>query len=99
MAQHIPSRGDEIAGNDKSFGNCFFAGLEIAEILAGLKLDSDSLVAGILCRAVREERLALVQVEADFGSIVAKLIDGVQQMDAITAVQQPLNTSGLGGHN
>ena len=99
LAQHIASRGDEIAGNDKSFGNCFFAGLEIAEILAGLKLDSDSLVAGILCRAVREERLALVQVEADFGSIVAKLIDGVQQMDAITAVQQPLNTSGLGGQS
>ena len=42
------------------------------------------MVAAILYRAVREERLLLSDVQRDFGDDVAKLIDGVTQMDAIT---------------
>lgn len=99
LAQDIALRSHAEVGGDYSYGNCFFSGLEIAEILAGLKLDSDSLVAGILCRAVREERLTLEQVEDEFGKTVAKLIEGVQQMDAITTVHQPMNNTDLGGQN
>jgi GTP pyrophosphokinase len=87
------------SGSDERIGNCFFAGLEIAEILAGLKLDSDSLVAGILCRAVREDRLSLKTVESQFGETVARLVDGVQQMDAITAAQESQDKTSLGGQD
>ncbi|MEZ5523832.1 MAG: bifunctional (p)ppGpp synthetase/guanosine-3',5'-bis(diphosphate) 3'-pyrophosphohydrolase [Pseudomonadales bacterium] len=99
LAQDIALRSHAEEGGDYSYGNCFFAGLEIAEILAGLQLDSDSLVAGILCRAVREERLSLEDVEVAFGKTVAKLIEGVQQMDAITTLHQPQNDTDLGGQN
>jgi len=99
LAQGIAQKAIAAAANDQHIGNCFFAGLEIAEILAGMKLDSDSLVAGILCRAVREERLSLEQVESEFGITVTRLIDGVQQMDAITAAQESLSNTGLGGQN
>ena len=63
----------------------FRTGLEMAEILASLQLDSDSLVASVLYRAVRERRIELKIVEASFGSAVAKLIAGVQKMAAIGA--------------
>ncbi len=76
--------------------NCFFAGLEIAEILADLRLDQESLIAGLLYRAVRENKLSLQQVRQEFGFRVAKLIEGVQQMAAISAVQQPLDQPVLG---
>ena len=82
---------------DADFDNdCFFAGLEIAEILADLKLDQESLISAILYRSVREGKLALNQVEEEFGSTVAKLIKGVQQMAAISAVQQPTQGAVLG---
>lgn len=51
-------------------------GLQIAEILADLKLDQDSLVAAIIYRAVREGKTSLVEVEKRFGAVVSKLIDG-----------------------
>ena len=102
LAQDIALQADEAhrkSGSEETIGNCFFAGLEIAEILAGLKLDSDSLVAGILCRAVRENRLSLAQVQEEFGETVAKLIEGVQQMDAITAAQESHDNVTLGGQD
>ena len=40
-------------------GDCFLAGLDIALILAELHVGIACLVAGVLYRAVREERLAL----------------------------------------
>lgn len=85
------------AARDADFENdCFFAGLETAEILADLKLDQESLTSAILYRSVREGKLALGQVEEEFGATVAKLIKGVQQMAAISAVQQPTNRAVLG---
>lgn len=79
-----------------AWGNCYFAGLEIAEILVDLKQDSETLVAGVLYRAVRERKLPLSSVRRDFGIKVAHLIEGVQQMAAISAVQQPQHKAVLG---
>src|SRR5690606_34253077 len=42
-------------------------GLEMAQILLDLRLDTESVVAAILYRAVREGRLPLVKVEREFG--------------------------------
>jgi GTP pyrophosphokinase len=62
----------------------FRIGLEMAEILADLQLDQDTLIAAILYRAVREEKLALEEVQKSFGDTVAKLIKGVLRMAAIS---------------
>ncbi|BBL99950.1 GTP diphosphokinase [Microbulbifer sp. GL-2] len=61
----------------------FASGLEMAEILADLQIDSEALVAAVLYRAVREKRLPIKNVEEEFGPVVAKLIRGVLRMAAI----------------
>jgi GTP pyrophosphokinase len=74
----------------------FQAGLEIAEILADLKLDQDSLVAAVIYRAVREGKVTLAEVGQRFGAVVSKLIDGVLRMAAISASLSPRQSLVLG---
>ncbi|SFQ06039.1 GTP pyrophosphokinase [Geopseudomonas sagittaria] len=74
----------------------FRTGLEIAEILADLKLDQESLVAAVLYRAVREGKAKLEAVEKHFGAPVAKLIEGVLRMAAISASLNPRQSLVLG---
>ncbi len=71
----------------------FGAGLEIAEILADLKLDQDSLVAAVIYRGVREGKIPLAEVRQRFGPVVAKLIEGVLRMAAISASLNPRGES------
>jgi len=99
LTQQLSLACEVSAESDRVLGNCFYGGLEIAEVLAELKLDSDSLVAGILYRSVREELLTLSQVRLEFSVTVAKLIEGVLQMDAISAVQQLSDKSVFGGQH
>ncbi len=66
----------------------FFTGLEMAQILAELQLDCNTLTSAILYRSVREGKLSLSVVEKDFGKRVAKLIDGVLHMAAIGSLQK-----------
>ncbi|MDG9924979.1 MULTISPECIES: GTP diphosphokinase [unclassified Pseudomonas] len=78
-------------------GNSSFqTGLEIAEILADLKLDQDSLVAAVIYRAVREGKISLKAVQDKFGPVVAKLIEGVLRMAAISASLNPRDSLVLG---
>ena len=74
----------------------FRAGLEIAEILADLKLDQDSLVAAVIYRGVREGKVTLAAVHQRFGAVVAKLVDGVLRMAAISASLNPRDSLVLG---
>jgi GTP pyrophosphokinase len=74
----------------------FQTGLEIAEILADLRLDQDSLVAAVIYRAVREGKTDLVEVHKRFGDVVAKLIEGVLRMAAISASLNPRQSLVLG---
>ncbi|MDF1690986.1 MAG: GTP diphosphokinase [Zhongshania sp.] len=74
----------------------FFTALEMVEILADLHLDQDSLIAATLFRAVRENRLSLAELERDFGRPVAKLVDGVLGMAAISKVNAELDAPVLG---
>ncbi len=62
----------------------FRTGLEMAEILADLQLDVDTLVAAILYRSVRENKMPLARAQSEFGDTVAKLIKGVIRMAAIS---------------
>lgn len=64
-------------------------GLETAQILVDLKLDAEILQAAILYRTVRENKASLAEVEAEFGQTVAKLIDGVLRMAAISTSLNP----------
>ncbi|MBX9914217.1 MAG: HD domain-containing protein, partial [Pseudomonadaceae bacterium] len=74
----------------------FHAGLEIALILADLKLDQDSLVAAVIYRGVREGHIPLAAVQQRFGTVVSKLIDGVLRMAAISASLNPRESLVLG---
>lgn len=74
----------------------FSTGIEMAQVLAELHLDQPSLVAAILYRAVREERISLDEVRSEFGDEVARLIDGVLQMAAISSIHHPLKGNVLG---
>lgn len=65
------------------------AGLEIAQILVDLKLDEPTLIAAILYRSVRENKATLKEIEQAFGEEVARLIDGVLRMAAISASLNP----------
>jgi GTP pyrophosphokinase len=65
----------------------FQTGLDMADILAELRLDEESLVAGVIYRAVREQQLPVEEVEKDFGKGVADLVRGVLRMAAISGIQ------------
>ncbi len=71
-------------------------GLEMAQILADLRADQDTLVAAMLYRTVREGRMPLRHVAEDFGEDVANLIEGVMRMAAISAISNPTRKAVLG---
>jgi GTP pyrophosphokinase len=75
-------------------GSSFRMGLEMADILAELRLEQPALVAAVLYRAVREGQLALDEVERRFDSEVMRLIEGVLQMAAIDRVQASAQAPG-----
>ena len=79
-----------------SGSSSFRTGIEMAQVLAELRLDQASLVAAILYRAVREERVALEVIRKEFGDEIAGLINGVQQMAAISSIHHPLKGNVLG---
>lgn len=62
-------------------------GLDMAEILNELRVDEEGLVAAIIYRAVRENQLTLNHVKKQFGDEVAKLVEGVLKMAAISDVE------------
>jgi len=72
------------------------AGLEMAEILAELQLDEETLIAAILYRSVRENKLSSQAVTDAFGKVVAHLIEGVKQMAAISGLSNHTNESVFG---
>lgn len=65
----------------------FQTGLEMADILAELRLDEASIVAGVVYRAVREQQIPVEEVEQHLGKVVADLVQGVLRMAAISGIQ------------
>ncbi len=65
----------------------FAAGLDMALILAELHVGTDGLVAGILYRVTREQRLPLAQLGEAFGPAVVRLVEGVMRMAAISELR------------
>jgi GTP pyrophosphokinase len=65
----------------------FRMGLAMAEILNELYVDEDGMVAAIIYRAVRENQLTLNHVKKQFGTDVARLVEGALKMAAISDIQ------------
>jgi GTP pyrophosphokinase len=85
--------GDDVWADRNS---AFHTGLEMAHILRELQLGCPALLAGILYRVVREGKLPLDKVRAVFGEEVARLIDGVRQMAAVSRTIKPDDRPVLG---
>ena len=54
--------------------------LEVANILLNLRMDTDTIVAGILHDVVEDTMITLSDIEYSYGSDVANLIDGVTKL-------------------
>lgn len=80
---------DSVTATNPTRTSSLVTGLAMADILAELNLDQDSLIAAVLYRAVREGSLELKRVEKDFGQDIAQLIDGVLRMAAISRLINP----------
>ena len=96
FAHEVEKKGNPAKHSWADGTSSFQAGLEIAEILADLKLDQDSLVAAVIYRSVREGKVTLAEVSQRFGPVVSKLIDGVLRMAAISASLSPRQSMVLG---
>ena len=57
--------------------------LAVATILAGLGLDDVTVAAALLHDAVEDTGITVEDIEADFGSAVAAIVDGVTKLDRI----------------
>ncbi|MBU2985912.1 GTP diphosphokinase [Saccharophagus degradans] len=77
--------GDKLTGWGEGY-TTLNAGLDMAEILAELQLDAESLTAALLYRSVRENKISTEVVNELFGRGVHRLIDGVRQMAAISGL-------------
>ncbi len=58
--------------------------LNVATIIAQLKLDVPSIVTGLLHDVVEDTHASLAEVQANFGPEVAQLVDGVTKVSKIT---------------
>ncbi len=63
-------------------------GLEIADILLTLKLDQDSIIAGIISSALNLPSLQNDHVQKMLGESVMKLVAGMRKTELITTLQQ-----------
>ncbi len=55
----------------------------VAEILSDLRLDPATIAAGLLHDVVEDTILSIKDIEAEFGSEVARLVDGVTKLEEI----------------
>ncbi len=86
LAQKLENQpGDKLTGWGEGY-SAFSAGLEMAEILAEMQLDHETLAAAILYRSVRENKISLDAIVQPFGPVVSRLIDGVRKMAAISSL-------------
>lgn len=57
--------------------------VEVMGVLAGLRMDAETLVAGLLHDTVEDTRLAFADIEAHFGSTVRKIVEGETKLSKI----------------
>src|SRR5579884_603186 len=57
--------------------------LEVALLLADMRIDADSIVAALLHDVVEDTRYTLDDLRDQFGDAVANIVDGVTKFDAL----------------
>ena len=57
--------------------------LAVATILAGLRLDAETIIAAILHDTLEDTGMTRVQLEASFGTTVTELVDGVTKLERV----------------
>ena len=57
--------------------------MQVAEIIAQMRLDSDSIVTAILHDTIEDTDLTFEDIEKHFSPDVAKLVDGVTKLNKI----------------
>ena len=62
--------------------------LNVAEILADLKMDSNTITAGILHDVVEDTGIALDEISEKFGEVIANLVDGVTKIGELKLKSQ-----------
>lgn len=67
---------------------CIEQGLEMAEIILHLKLDSEAIAAAVIATALQHANLSLEIIQLELGENVAKISKGIQQMNAIHIFQK-----------
>lgn len=71
-------------GQSRASGEPFVAHpLEVAHILADMKLDANAIAAGLLHDCVEDTPASIVDVRKEFGETVAHLVEGVTQISKI----------------
>jgi GTP pyrophosphokinase len=76
----------QLAGQDHATEtgiSCLQQGLAMADILADLEVDQETLAAAIIFVSVHYAELSLDDVEEQLGSNIAKLVKGIEKMSAI----------------
>ena len=58
--------------------------LGVSSILAGWHLDASTIITGLLHDTVEDTSVTLVDVEREFGAVVARLVDGVTKISLMT---------------
>jgi GTP pyrophosphokinase len=90
QVRHACEIAKQVCEQTKSLSkNSYLTGLEMAQIMAELQQDQESIVAAILYRSVREDKLKLDTVKNQFGPVIGALIEGVLQMAAIGSLTNP----------
>jgi GTP pyrophosphokinase len=62
-------------------GDPFFSHpIEVAEILISLKMDQETVIAGLLHDTVEDTNTTIAEIEENFGSGIARIVDGVTKL-------------------
>lgn len=80
----------QISGHDhatETGESCLQLGLAIADILADLEVDQETLAAAIIFESVHYTELSIEDVEEQLGNSIAKLVKGVVKMSAISTLE------------
>src|SRR3990167_4444998 len=78
----------QLAGHDhatETGESCLQLGLAMADILADLEVDQETLAASIMFESVHYAELSIDDVEEQMGGQIARLVKGVQKMSAISS--------------
>ncbi|GBE07371.1 GTP pyrophosphokinase [bacterium BMS3Abin11] len=83
-------RQSEVSTDDEA--GTILASLEVANILRDLKVDNETLVAGILHDSSITGQQRIEKIKQNFGEAIAGLVAGVARMDIMPAAEKNLQT-------